>query len=405
MNERTEIINDLIKENGYTSYLEIGVYDGVNFRAVNCKNKISVDPDPKCKATFRITSDQYFASPRKHDIIFIDGLHHSDQVLRDINSALACLPTNGTIVVHDCNPTDEGMQIVPRQQGEWTGDVWKAWQELRATRADLKMFVYDIDYGVGIIQKGEQKPPFTLARTYGEFNQHRTEILNLIPYGQRVPLSICIPAFEQYGHGERTLAELLQSLAPQVGNREVIVSDNGNTLRSVCNKFPFVTYYHNPDRGISANTNFAISKATHPHIKIMYQDDIALPGMVDAFSKALAQHDWVIAAGHALDAKGRRTRDTKPRWTENIIRGKNTIGMPSVTGFRNPDFDFDINLKTLLDCEYYWRLHKAYGSPYIINRPLIGSRYWEGSTSRRQGNLTETEWLYLQDKWEELQTA
>ena len=28
---RTEVINRLIQDNGYTSYLEIGVYDGKNF--------------------------------------------------------------------------------------------------------------------------------------------------------------------------------------------------------------------------------------------------------------------------------------------------------------------------------------------------------------------------------------
>ena len=404
MNERTEIINQLIEDNGYTSYLEIGVYDGVNFRAVKCKRKIGVDPDPKVGATFRLPSDEFFVVNRTtFDCIFIDGLHHADQVLRDINNSLACLNPGGTIVVHDCNPTSEAMQIVPRQQGEWTGDVWKAWQELRLTRRDLKMWVYDIDYGVGIIQRGEQEFKLNdIATNYTEFAAHRQYILNLIPYGKSVPLSICIPAFEQYGHGRGTLMELLKSLQHQTAGHEVIVSDNSGMLHDACELYPGMKYYHNPDRGISANTNFAVSKATHPHIKIMYQDDIALPGMVDAFSRALAEHNFVASCGYGIDANGRRTKETRPRWTDAVITGKNTVGMPSVTGFKCPPFEFDTNLRTLLDCEYYWRLSKLYGPPHIIGAKLIGSRYWDGSTSRKQGNLTAQETVYLQEKWPEL---
>ena len=158
---RTDIINALIKKYNYKTYLEIGVQKGKNFQLIECEEKTGVDPDPNSKATVFSTSDDFFKASieenRKYDIIFVDGLHHSEQVHKDIASALLCLNEGGTIVCHDMKPTTEAMQRVPRVQIEWTGDCWKAWVKLRRYRDDLSMFVMDTDYGCGIIRKGSQQ--------------------------------------------------------------------------------------------------------------------------------------------------------------------------------------------------------------------------------------------------------
>lgn len=401
---RTDIINQLITDNNYQSYLEIGVYDKINFNAVKCRNKTGVDPEPKVRASHVMTSDDFFASnKKKFDIIFIDGLHHAEQVRRDIENGLKYLSPNGSIVVHDCNPTTEEMQHVPRIQGEWTGDVWKAWCKLRS-RTDLKMFVYDCDYGVGVIQKGHQdRVRIPNNATFNEFKINRKEWLNLIPY-ELPPVSICIPTFEQYGFGVKSLTCLLNSLINQKGVFEILVSDNSDNqdIENLCKLYP-VRYLHNPDKGISANTNNAIKNAKYDLIKIMYMDDIALSDtMAQDFARALTHSHWAISNAMAIDAYGIQTRVINSQYTEGIIKGKNTIGMPSVIGFRKNGICFDRNLKTLLDCEFYWLLNKKYGLPAKINKPLIGLRYWDGSTSRQQGNFTETEYKYLQDKWPEL---
>ncbi|MBM3297270.1 MAG: class I SAM-dependent methyltransferase [Candidatus Aminicenantes bacterium] len=129
-----------------------------------------------------MTSDEFFAANKSSfDLIFIDGLHHRDQVERDILNALAVLNPGGTIVVHDCNPGDESMQVVPQSQEEWTGDVWKAWVKLRATRFDLRMFVVDVDYGCGVIRR--RKPDTMRTRgdmPYAVFDKNRRDLLNLI---------------------------------------------------------------------------------------------------------------------------------------------------------------------------------------------------------------------------------
>ena len=131
------------------------------------------------------TSDQYFdfISPdTKFDIVFIDGLHHSNQVLKDIENALNHLSDNGTIVCHDCLPTTEKMQERNDHGGEWTGDVWKAIAELRVERIDLDIKVVDTDYGCGIIRKGTNIPYITNEnyKTYTYYSNNKNELLNVI---------------------------------------------------------------------------------------------------------------------------------------------------------------------------------------------------------------------------------
>jgi hypothetical protein len=156
---RIEIINSLIKKNGYKNYLEIGVQNGHCFSQIQCENKIGVDPDKGSKATVHKTSDDFFKdNDKKFDIIFIDGLHHKDAVLKDIDNSLKFLKEGGTIVMHDCLPTFKRMQEIPLQeQNEWTGNVWEAFLQYRRIAEGLEMCVVDCDWGCGIIKRGVQK--------------------------------------------------------------------------------------------------------------------------------------------------------------------------------------------------------------------------------------------------------
>lgn len=151
---RYDIINKFIKERNYNSFLEIGTFMGETYNIVNCNKKVSVDPDPKCNATYVMTSDEYFDTYNdKFDIIFIDGLHEHKQVWKDICNALEHLNHKGVIVLHDCMPKSEKMQITDtksHQNEEWTGDVWKAYYKAKIC-LPYKIYVVDTDYGCGII--------------------------------------------------------------------------------------------------------------------------------------------------------------------------------------------------------------------------------------------------------------
>ena len=177
---RTKIINSIINKYQYKTYLEIGCAGNRNFKRIKLEDKIGVDP--RRGGTIRKTSDDFFKDNNKiFDIIFIDGLHHSDQVYRDIINSLNFLKINGTIVVHDCNPVDHRAQIIPRpsNQKQWNGDVWKAWAKLRCERDDLEMFVIDADHGCGIIRIGKQEKLNKIISDFHEFELNKSEILNL----------------------------------------------------------------------------------------------------------------------------------------------------------------------------------------------------------------------------------
>jgi hypothetical protein len=122
-------------------YLEIGVENGITFNSVHFLDKTGVDPLPHFKSDYLVvkTSDDYFESldtKTKFDIVFIDGLHQCEQVLKDINNSIRFLNKNGKILLDDVIPLnhDEQLKTPIKHQLQdgilktlvpWTGDVWK----------------------------------------------------------------------------------------------------------------------------------------------------------------------------------------------------------------------------------------------------------------------------------------
>jgi hypothetical protein len=129
VNNHTQLLNYLIEKYSLDSYCEIGVQDTRNnFDKIKVAQKRGCDPSLKSDQRISgTTSDEYFIiySFLKYDLIFIDGLHHADQVERDFNNSLKCLNDNGFIVIHDCLPEKEETTHVPRDSKIWHGDVYK----------------------------------------------------------------------------------------------------------------------------------------------------------------------------------------------------------------------------------------------------------------------------------------
>jgi hypothetical protein len=130
-----------------------------------------------------MTSDYFFKNNLNfYDIIFIDGLHTFEQVKLDIQNSLSSLSPDGSIVLHDCLPKEKWHQERQQVLGKpWTGDVWKAFSELRFTRADLFMTTIDCDWGCGIIKRGNQelcaKPP---VLDWDYFTKNNKFIMNVV---------------------------------------------------------------------------------------------------------------------------------------------------------------------------------------------------------------------------------
>ena len=168
--QRYDIINNFISARNYGSFLEIGTNHGDTLRRVICPVKVSVDPDICTPATHHMTSDAFFASTTAgmYDIIFIDGLHEHNQVMRDIHNSLQHLNPNGVIVMHDCSPSAEDEQAyssVSMNDRVWLGTVWKAYVVARAT-LPYEMCVLAPNYGdssCGIIDTSKPKHSDTSA--------------------------------------------------------------------------------------------------------------------------------------------------------------------------------------------------------------------------------------------------
>ena len=155
----TQLLNALIEKYKLKSYLEIGVQNPANnFDKVMCGFKHGVDPAvssrPEC--IFNLTSDEFFfmmPSLRPiYDLIFIDGLHHADQVKRDFENSLRCLSDNGFIVIHDVLPENEAGTKVPRETKQWWGDVYK-WAMGVCEYSGIGYKTFDIDNGCMLVWK------------------------------------------------------------------------------------------------------------------------------------------------------------------------------------------------------------------------------------------------------------
>jgi len=203
---RAEIINYIIKKYNFTEYLEIGVrWPQDCFNHIICSYKDGVDPgyenlDNPVKYPY--TSDDFFVrlenglldkSPDfKWDLIFIDGLHLSYQVEKDILNSLNHLNSNGVIVLHDCDPFFSGdnyTKLIEDYWGgnhHWNGTVWKAIYKLKSTRSDLSICTVAADEGIGLIKKGNQNLiPFDNPYfEYRIFQKNRIRDLNIIEENQ-----------------------------------------------------------------------------------------------------------------------------------------------------------------------------------------------------------------------------
>ena len=182
---RFDLINHLIEKNSYSSYLEIGVSIADKcFNKIDIETKVGVDPDPTAKATYVKTSDDFFSdNDEKFDLIFIDGLHHYEQVEKDIINSLDALNPKGYIICHDMNPAKDSHQVVPRLNGQsiWNGDCWKAWIALRRKRSDINMCVINADHGLGVITKGQQEKIKSPSKVpWPVFTKYRKYLLNLV---------------------------------------------------------------------------------------------------------------------------------------------------------------------------------------------------------------------------------
>lgn len=138
-------------------YLEIGVRTGKSL-ALSRRRAIAIDPDfaplhaelrndPRVML-FEQTSDEFFAGHDRTDLLgearvdfaFIDGLHHADQVIRDLSNVERWSHPGGVVAIHDAAPERPEIARRTRTKGDqWAGDVWRVVPMLSQHRPDLRL--------------------------------------------------------------------------------------------------------------------------------------------------------------------------------------------------------------------------------------------------------------------------
>jgi len=191
-------------------------------------------------------------------------------------------------------------------------------------------------------------------------------------------ISIAIPVYEMENK-EFYLNRCLESIKNQTyKDYEIVITENG--------------------RGMASNTNEAIKKCKGRFIKILFMDDYlahkySLKEIVDRF-----QSRWLVT-GCEHD---NHSPDHYPRYNEDIHKGYNTIGSPSVLTILNKNpLLFDENMSWLLDCDYYKRMYDKYGEPTILNTVNVGIGIHKGqATYILSDELKTNEHDYMLKKYE-----
>jgi tetratricopeptide (TPR) repeat protein len=130
-------------------YLEIGVQTGRSLMMADCK-AIGIDPmpriDPDLFENARIialSSDEFFNGhsvellDKKPDMVFIDGMHLFEFVLRDFIYVERIAAPYTLVVMDDIFPAHPSQAERRRRTRAWTGDVWKLYKVLQKYRPDL----------------------------------------------------------------------------------------------------------------------------------------------------------------------------------------------------------------------------------------------------------------------------
>lgn len=136
-------------------YLEIGVNLGASLtlakgRAIGVDPLFSVRERVSEQTTLvEMQSDDFFEKKAedlldvKPDLIFIDGMHLFEFVLRDFMNVEAIAAPHALVVVDDIYPNHPAQAARERMTRYWTGDVWKLHDLLQKERPDLFLMPVD----------------------------------------------------------------------------------------------------------------------------------------------------------------------------------------------------------------------------------------------------------------------
>ena len=220
-------------------------------------------------------------------------------------------------------------------------------------------------------------------------------------------LSVAIPCWSMNGTGREMLKYNFNILQKQsFQDFEIVVTDHSEDrdIESLCSEWSnylTINYIRNEEfRGDPAqNTTLGLKNCKGDYIKLLCQDDFLFGN--DALEKIysnISKDDskWMFMSYWHTNDRYNLYRHYTPYYNQNI-GFVNTFGTPSALTIKNENvLEFDINLKSMYDCEFYYRMFNQYGMPLIINDATMVNYLHENQTTN---SIINTEILQKEEAY------
>lgn len=211
-------------------------------------------------------------------------------------------------------------------------------------------------------------------------------------------ISVIIPTY----NSEKYICEAIDSVLCQTyKDYEIIIIDDGstdNTRTIITERYPFIRYFYNDNRGVSYARNYGISKAQGDLVAFLDADDKWLPEKLEK-QVVLFSDDhklgMAFTENYFFDDHGIRTSklDKRKRLLYgNIVRNifVKSYLVTSTVMVRKCVFDdvglFEEELNVAEDDNMWMRISMKYRIE-LIDEPLLLYRITEGSLSRLTENI------------------
>ena len=176
---RVERLNRIAEIVGAKRYLEVGVFEGHTFRALDFDLMVGVDPSfafdvTPFASTKRVfchqTSDAFFETSdhAPFDLIYLDGLHTFQQTLRDFMWSMKFAHARTVWLLDDTVPNDP-FSALPDQarcyrirhslgnpDWSWMGDVFKVGYFIRDFMPQFNLRTFE-GHGQTVVWRGTQR--------------------------------------------------------------------------------------------------------------------------------------------------------------------------------------------------------------------------------------------------------
>lgn len=216
--------------------------------------------------------------------------------------------------------------------------------------------------------------------------------------------SVCIPVHITADIDLQFLSECIRSVIVQkFVIFEILISDDSLDFRVKAIVDDFVTQGISirmleppKSQGLGSNLNHCLENAHGRVVKILFQDDYLSYKMslfISGTRLRFSRKKWMATATtHFNQENGNYQNRFKPRESDDLLDGKNSISSPSVILLkRNHYVPFSQELKYLIDCEWYLRMSHRFGLPIFFNKISVVNRLHENQSTHVYSHLLAVE--------------